>query len=137
MGQVRCLVLKVRSDASNRVRQDIQPAPGLGVGGRGTKIVKAKDSFRKWIWWFLGGIAALQLYFVRELLAAFALFALGFIAIGLCVAAFYFLQKSWEAGVGRVAASQHAWLLATRRAVATVEDWGRRPIRRPDSEPAH
>jgi hypothetical protein len=99
--------------------------------------VKAKDSLRKWIWWFLGGIAALQLYFVRELLAAFALFALGFIAIGLVVATFYFLQKGWEAGVSRVAASQHAWLLATRRAVATLEDWGRRPIRRPDSEPAH
>jgi len=98
--------------------------------------VKAKDSLRKWIWWFLGGIAALQFYFVRELLAAFALFALGFIAIGLCLATFYLLQKSWEAGIGRVAASQNAWIVAARRGVATVEEWGRRPIRRPDSEPA-
>jgi apolipoprotein N-acyltransferase len=117
--------------------QGIQPTPGLAVGGGGTEIVKAKDSLRKWIWWFLGGIAALQLYFVRELLAAFALFALGFIAIGLCVATFYFLLKGWAAGVGWLADSQNAWILATRRAVATVEDWGRRPIRRPDSEPAH
>ncbi len=99
--------------------------------------MKAKDSLRKWIWWFLGGIAALQLYFVRELLAAFALFALGFIALGVCVATFYFLQKGWEAGVGRLAASQNAWILASRRGVATLEDWGRRPFRRPDSEPAH
>ncbi len=111
--------------------------PGWPSGGGGPKIVKAKDSLRKWIWWFLGGIAALQLYFVRELLAAFALFALGFIAIGLCVATFYFLLKAWQAGVGWLADSQYAWLLATKRAVATVEDWGRRPIRRPDSEPAH
>ncbi len=101
------------------------------------KAVKAKDSLRKWIWWFLGGIAALQFYFVRELLAAFALFALGFIVIGLCLAALYLVQKSWETGVGRLAASQRAWILAARRGVATVEEWGRRPIRRPDSEPAH
>lgn len=97
----------------------------------------AKDSLRKWIWWFLGCIAALQFYFVRELLAAFALFALGFVVIGLALAALYFVQKSWEAGVGRVAASQNTWILAARRGVATAEEWGRRPIRRPDSEPAH
>ena len=99
--------------------------------------MKAKDSLRKWFWWFLGGIAALQLYFVRELLAAFALFALGFIAIGLCLATLYFVQKGWEAGVSRLAASQNAWILSVRRGVATVEEWGRRPLRRPDSEPAH
>ena len=99
--------------------------------------MKAKDNLRKWIWWFLGGIASLQLYFVRELLAAFALFALGFIAIGLCLGSLYFVQKGWEAGVSRLAASQSAWMLAARRGLATVEDWGRRPIRRPDSEPAH
>ena len=98
--------------------------------------MKVKDNLRKWIWWFLGGIAALQLYFVRELLAAFALFALAFIAIGSCLGAFYLVQKSWEAGVSWLAASQNAWILATRRGVATVEEWGRRPIRRPDSEPA-
>jgi len=99
--------------------------------------VNAKDSLRKWIWLFLGGIAALQFYFVRELLAAFALFAFGFVVIGLCLATLYFVQKGWEAGVGRVAASQNSWILAARRGVATVEEWGRRPIRRPDSEPAH
>ena len=100
------------------------------------EAVKAKDGLRKWMWLFLGGLAALQFYFVRELLAAFALFAVGFVAIGLCLAALYFAQKTWEAGVGRLAASQNAWLLAARRGVATVEDWGRRAIRRPDSEPA-
>jgi len=52
------------------------------------------------------GYRCASVYFVRELLAAFALFALGFVVIGLCLATFYLLQKSWEAGVGRVAASQ-------------------------------
>ena len=99
--------------------------------------MKAKDNRRKWIWWFLGVIGALQVYFVRELLAAFALFALGFVAITVCVMVFYLAQKGWEAGVGRVAASQNSWILATRRGVANIADLGRRPIRRPDSEPVH
>jgi hypothetical protein len=99
--------------------------------------VKPKDNGRKWIWWFLGVIGALQLYFVRELLAAFALFALGFVAITVCVMALYVAQKGWEAGVVRVAASQNSWILAVRRGVASVADLGRRPIRRPDSEPVH
>jgi len=43
--------------------------------------MKTKDSSRKWMWWFLGVVLAMQLYFVRELLAAFALFVLGFGAI--------------------------------------------------------
>ena len=38
--------------------------------------MKTSDKSRKWMWWFLGILAAMQLYFVRELLAAFALFAL-------------------------------------------------------------
>ena len=96
-----------------------------------------KDISRKWIYWFLAVIAAMQLYFVRELLAAFALFALGFVAIALCIASIYLLQKGWEAGVARLAASQNSWVLAARRSVAVVEDLGRRPIRRPGSEPAH
>ncbi len=99
--------------------------------------MKTKDTLRKWMWWFLAIGAALQLYFVRELLAAFALFALVFAAIGICLASLYLLQKGWESGVARLAASQNSWVLATRRGVAVVEDLGRRPIRRPGSEAAH
>jgi hypothetical protein len=84
-----------------------------------------------------GVIAALQLYFVRELLAAFALFALGFAGIAVCLASPYLAQKGWESGVARLAASQNSWVLAARRATAVSEEWVRRPLRRPDSEPAH
>ena len=48
--------------------------------------------------------ALAQLYVVRELLAAFALFALGFAALALVVASLYMLQKSWELAVARLAA---------------------------------
>ena len=37
--------------------------------------MKKTDKSRKWMWWFLAIVGAMQLYFVQELLAAFALFA--------------------------------------------------------------
>ena len=69
--------------------------------------------------------------------AAFALFALGFAGIAVCLASLYLAQKGWESGVARLAASQNTWVLAARRATAVSEEWVRRPLRRPDSEPAH
>ena len=48
------------------------------------------------MWWFLAVGVALQLYFVRELLAAFALFAAIFAVIGLFIAALYMRQKAWK-----------------------------------------
>jgi hypothetical protein len=98
--------------------------------------MKTKDNSRKWIWWFLAVIVALQLYFVWELLAAFALFALGFAAIAFVVASLYMLQKGWEVTVARVAGSSHPVVNMARRSVSAVEDMARRPLRRPGSEPA-
>jgi hypothetical protein len=92
-----------------------------------------KDKGRKWMWWFLGIVAAFQLYFVRELLAAFALFAAVFFAIGAVIASLYMLQKSWEVVVARLAASANPVVLSARRAVAALEDLARRPLRRPGS----
>ena len=95
-----------------------------------------KDSRRKWMWLFLGALVAFQLYAVRELLAAFALFLLGFGALTVFGLALYSLYKTWEAGVAWMVASRHPFFLAARRSVAVVEDWTRRPFRRPGSEPA-
>ncbi len=94
-----------------------------------------RDKGRKWIWIFLGVIAAMQLYFVRELLAAFAIFMLGFAVIAVAIVPLYLAQKTWEAGVARVAASRHPVMLAVRRGVTAVAELGRRPIRRPGSQP--
>ena len=95
-----------------------------------------KDSRRKWMWLFLGALAAIQLYAVRELLAVFALFILGFGALTVFVLALYSLHKTWEAGVAWMVASRHPFFLGARRSVSFVEDWTRRPIRRPGSEAA-
>jgi hypothetical protein len=106
----------------------------VGTNNRGT--MKIKDSNRKWMWWFLGVVVALQLYFVRELLAAFALFALGFVVIAMAVMSLYMLQKVWETGVQRLAESRHPVVDMARRGVNAVEDMARRPLRRPGSAAA-
>jgi hypothetical protein len=92
-----------------------------------------KDNGRKWMWRFLGVLAALQLYFVRELLAAFALFAVGFAVIASVVIGLYMLQKSWEVAVARVADSNHPIVNVARRGVSAAEEIVRRPLRRPGS----
>jgi hypothetical protein len=95
-----------------------------------------KDTLRKWMWLFLVVLAALQVYAVRELLAVFAIFILGFAVIAVGFGSLYFLHKTWESGVSWAATSKHPVFLAARRSMAAMEDLARRPVRRPDSEPA-
>jgi predicted membrane protein len=98
--------------------------------------MKIKDKSRKWMWWFLGIIAALQAYFVRELLAAFVLFALGFAAIASVIGSLYMLHKAWALAVERMAESQHPVMVAARHGMDSIEDLARRPFRRPGSAAA-
>ena len=105
-------------------------------GGGQTKNMTKKDASRKWMWWLLGTVVALQLYFVRELIAAFALFALGFGVIAFVVGGVYMLQKTWEVAVQRVADSSHPVVNAARRGAEAVEDLVRRPVRGPRSAAA-
>lgn len=90
------------------------------------------------MWWVLGTIAALQVYFVQELLAAFALFALAFLAVAGAIVSLYTLQRAWAVTVDRIADSRHPVLVAVRHGIYTVEDIARRPFRRPGSaQPAN
>jgi uncharacterized membrane-anchored protein len=68
--------------------------------------MKTTDNRRKWMWCFLGALVTSQFYFVQELMAAFALFAIGFAAITLVIVSLYMLQKGWEAAVARIADSK-------------------------------
>jgi hypothetical protein len=120
--------------ASKKSREPTQRGSSSQDGVQVRGAMKTKDTLRKWMWLILGVGAALQLYFVRELLAAFAIFVLGFAVIAVVIASFYMLQKAWESGLGQLLSSKNSWVLAVRHGVATAEDWGRRPIRRPDSE---
>jgi uncharacterized membrane protein YhaH (DUF805 family) len=98
--------------------------------------MKTKDTRRKWMWMFLATVVLLQVYFVQELLAAFALFALGFAAIGAVFASLYMLQKGWAVAVERIADSRHPVMVAARQGIYNVEDLARRPFRRPGSAAA-
>ena len=71
-----------------------------------------QDTNRRWIWWFLAVVAASQLYFVRELVAAFALFAIAFVAITFVVASLYMLTKAWGLAVSRLAELRHPVMTA-------------------------
>jgi hypothetical protein len=95
-----------------------------------------KDNSRKVMWWFLGVGGALQLYFVRELLAAFALFAAVFVVFGVVIVSLYLLQKGWSVAVERAAESGHPMVAMAKRSVSAVEDLARRPLRRPGSAAA-
>lgn len=94
-------------------------------------MTKTDDKSRKWMWWFLVSGVALQLYFVRELLAAFALFAAGFAVIVLLIAAAYMMQKVWQVGVARLVETRNPATSLARRAASALEELGRRPFRRP------
>jgi hypothetical protein len=64
--------------------------------------VKLKDNGRMWLWWFLAVIVMSQLYVVQELIAAFALFALGFATIAFVVASLYMLPHGLQLAVARL-----------------------------------
>jgi hypothetical protein len=98
--------------------------------------MKKTDKSRKWMWWSLAIVGAMQLYFVQELLAAFALFAAVFAVIGALVAGGYMLHKGWAVAVERVAESSHPLVAMAKRGANAVEDLARRPLRRPDSAAA-
>ena len=74
------------------------------------------DNRRVWLWTFLVVLVLSQLYFVRELLAAFAIFAIGFAVIAFLVVTLYMLQKSCELAFARLA--------AFRRPVMTIPNVG-------------
>jgi len=85
--------------------------------------MKNKDKSRKWMWWFLGVVLAMQLYFVRELLAAFTLFVLGFAAITFVIVALYMLHQGWAVAVEKLAVSEHPAMLYLKRRVNLIEDF--------------
>jgi hypothetical protein len=98
--------------------------------------MRTKDKSRKWMWGFLASVVALQMYFVWEVLAALALFAMGFAAIAAVIGSLYMVHRVWVVTVERIADSQNPVMVATRQGIDAVEDLARRPFRRPGSAPA-
>jgi hypothetical protein len=68
--------------------------------------MKTEGKGWKRAWWLLLAGVSLQFYFVQELVAAFAFFAIGFAAVALVIGSLYALQKGWEMGVTRLVGRQ-------------------------------
>jgi hypothetical protein len=98
--------------------------------------MKTKDKSRKWMWMFLAALVSLQMYFVWELLAVFALFAVAFAAMASVVGSLYMLHRVWAVTVERIADSRHPVMVATRQGIYTIEEAARRQFRRPGSAAA-
>src|ERR1700683_2045042 len=81
---------------------------------------KLKDTGRMWLWAFLAVIALAQFYVVRELLAAFAIFALGFAALAAVIGILFLVQKTWELAVERLAALRPVVNIARATKLASV-----------------
>jgi hypothetical protein len=81
------------------------------------------------MWMLLAALVAVQMYFVRELLAALLLFTVGFAVLGALVLAVYGLRKAG----GRSLAGTRRVRVAV---LALAEDLSRKLHRRPRSEPA-
>ena len=95
-----------------------------------------QDPARKWMWMFLFALAALQLYSVRELLAALLLFTFAFAALGGAALVFYLVGRAGQLSLARVEPRTRAVAELARRGLSLLEELSRKPFRRPRSEPA-
>ena len=84
---------------------------------------------RKWLWIALGAFAALQIYFVRELLAALMLFTGIFIVCAILALTLYLIDRASRWGIGL---AEHQ----AKRALSVAEEISKKQLRRPRSEPA-
>jgi hypothetical protein len=101
---------------------------------KGASLVKVSKVFserkaRKWLWFAIGAFAALQIYFVRELLAALMLFTGVFVICATVALVVYLIDRASRWGLG-VAGHQ------AKRAIVAAEEISKKQLRRPRSEPA-
>ena len=97
-------------------------------------IEKAK--VRKGLLSILGVLIILQVYFVRELIAAELLFALGFAVLMVVGGIIYLVGALGERALDWMAAGVQVTATAARRGYAGLDELSRKPFRHPRSESA-
>ena len=88
------------------------------------------------MWVLLGVLVALQLYFVRELLAALFLFTLGFAVLAGFALVYFVAEFAGRLSLAHSEPVLHSAAVLARRGLVLAEDLSKRPFRRPRSEPA-
>jgi Mg2+/citrate symporter len=97
---------------------------------------QSEEKARRWMWGFLIALAAMQTYFVQEMLAALFLFTLAFAVFAVIAFAFYLANRASQASLERVEPIARVAARAGRRGYGFVEHISKRPFRRPHSETA-
>ncbi len=97
---------------------------------------KRKDGARKWMWIFLAAVLAVQLYFVRELLAALLLFTIGFAVLAGLALIFLLLERASQVSLAWAGPRMRGVAEVTRRRFGQLEALSKKPLRRPRSETA-
>jgi hypothetical protein len=95
-----------------------------------------KTKVRKSMLSFIAVFFVLQVYFVRELLAAELLFGLGFAVLAILAAICYLVGAAGERGLDLAEAGIRVLSSSARRGYASLEYLSRRPFRHPRSESA-
>jgi uncharacterized membrane protein YedE/YeeE len=95
-----------------------------------------KTKVRKGMLSFIAVFFILQLYFVRELLAAELLFGLGFAVLAILAAICYLIGVVGERGLDLAEAGIRVLSSSARRGYSSLEYLSRRPFRHPRSESA-
>ena len=91
---------------------------------------------RKWMWAGLLALAALQIYFVQELLAALLLFALAFVIIAIAALGLWLADMAGQRGFTWIGQHSGPAFQLARRGWTLVEDISKKQLHRPRSAPA-
>ena len=91
---------------------------------------------RKWMWWGFAALVALQIYYVRQMLAALLLFSVAFLLLAVIALGIYLLDEVSRVGLDWTAThSKASWHLA-RQTWARIEDLTKKQLDRIRSVPA-
>jgi hypothetical protein len=95
-----------------------------------------RKKLNRTIWLIVGAILVLQIYFVRELLAAELLFGIGFAVLVAIGAIAYLIGRAGERGLTWAESRARVLAHTTRRGLGALEEISRKPFRHPRSESA-
>src|SRR6266700_5222608 len=90
--------------------------------------ILSEKKARKWMWVGLAAFAALQVYFVQEMLAALLLFTGVFVIIALIALVIYLVDRVGQWSLGWAGEHSRPALQLARRGWALAEDLSKKPF---------
>lgn len=93
--------------ATSTATANLATQPAGPVHAQVAACATLHDRRRSWLWWFMAVVAVSQLYFVRELVGAYALFLIAFAVAAATAVALYMLYHIGELAFARLAALRH------------------------------